>query len=386
MQVKRKKRVNMGIKRSEVAEPQWTKWDYAELIKHDLFSSELWKRTMDWNTILKHVKKMEIACLLIDKNCPSRLFSAYADLLEANLYILDDLFYFFTGIRIGCGEGLGIITAYSRLRFWNMVFYKEMKAIAVGLNRIEQHFLSCLPSSSGSVEDRAYAYAYAAYEEGEEDKEQVKNIIGFLQNYRTLTYCFDKTIEFAHINGLVEQYRQSKKGQEFIKPWRRDFAGSRDNLIAKLEKDPNLGLWVNKCTHLREDEDAVVQLFCDDIGILTNIEESCNVDNWLAIITIIAVLQEYDEQHAPSEPPTTKPLKIDKEILLTKLSVFIPDEAIARKFVDAATNNMNDRQIIALVKHYKKYGQCVDTSKALWDLLHEAGLYTAKYSNWSAQI
>ena len=143
MQVKRKKRVNMGIKRSEVAEPQWTKWDYAELIKHDLFSSELWKRTMDWNTILKHVKKMEIACLLIDKNCPSRMFSTYADLLEANLYILDDLFYFFTGIRIGSGEGLGIITAYSRLRFWNMVFYKEMKAIAVGLNRIEQHFLAC---------------------------------------------------------------------------------------------------------------------------------------------------------------------------------------------------------------------------------------------------
>ena len=375
----------MGIKRNEVPEPQWTKWDYAERIKHELFSSELWKETMDWNTIQEHVKRMESACQLIGRNCPARLFSAYADLLEANLYVLDDLFYFLTGIRIGCGEGLGIITAYSRLRFWNMGFYKEMKAIAGGLNRIEQHFLSCLPSSSKSGGNRAYAYAYAAYEGGEEDTEQVKNIIGFLDNYKTFTYTYDKTIEFANISGLVELYRQSKKGQEFIKPWRRDFAGSRDSLIAKLEKDPKLGLWVNKCTHLREDEDAVVQLFCDDIGILTNIEESCNVDNWLAILNILAVLQEYDELHAQSDPSITKPDKIDEEVLLTRLSVFFPVEAIAKRFVDAA-RTMDNRNTIALVKHYKEYGQCVDTSKALWELLHEAGLYTAKYSNWSAQI
>ena len=294
----------MGIKRNEVQEPQWTEWDYAELIKHDLFSSELWKETMDWNTILEHVKRMESACQLINRGCPARLFRAFADLLEANLYILDDLFYFFTGIRIGSGEGLGIILAFSQLRFWNMGFYKEMEEISIGLDKIKQHFLACLPSSSESGGNRSYvyAYAYAAYEGGEEDKEQVKNIIGFLDNYKTLTYSYDKTIEFAKLNGLVAQYRQSKKGQEFIKPWRRDFAGSRDNLIAKLEKDPKLGLWVNKCTHLREDEDAVVQLFCDDIGFLADKDESCNVDNWLAILNIVAVLQEYDEQHAqPTE-------------------------------------------------------------------------------------
>ena len=76
---------------------------------------------------------------------------------------------------------------------------------------------------------------------------------------------------------------------------------------------------------------------------------------------------------------------MDKEVLLTRLAVFIPNEAIAMRFVEAV-KDLNDVRTIALVKHYKKYGQCVDTSKALWDLLHEAGLYTAKYSNWSAQI
>ena len=82
-------------------------------------------------------------------------------------------------------------------------------------------------------------------------------------------------------------------------------------------------------------------------------------------------------------------IKMDKEVLLTRLSVFIPNEAIAMRFVEAV-KDLNDVRTIALVKHYKECGQCVitkkNTSKALWELLHEAGLYTAKYSNWSAQI
>ena len=78
-------------------------------------------------------------------------------------------------------------------------------------------------------------------------------------------------------------------------------------------------------------------------------------------------------------------IKMDKEVLLTRLAVFIPNEVIAKRFVDAA-RTMNDRRIIGLVKQYKKYGQCLNTKKALWELLYEAGLYTAKYSNWSAQI
>ena len=76
---------------------------------------------------------------------------------------------------------------------------------------------------------------------------------------------------------------------------------------------------------------------------------------------------------------------VDDEIFLTKLSIFIPNEVVAKKFVKAASD-MNDRGTIALVKHYQKNGFCVDTTKALYDLLYEAGLYTAGYSNWSAQI
>jgi hypothetical protein len=376
----------MGIKRNKVAEPQWDNWDYAERVKHDLFSSERWKETMDWNTILEHVKRMENACQMIETNYPTRLFCAYADLLEANLYILDDLFYFLTGVRIGSGEGYGMISAYLRLRFWNMGFYKEMEAIAEGLDRIEQHFKDCLQKFGYS--GRAYDYAYAAYdgEEEREDKNQVENIIGFLENHKQLFYNFDKTIEFAKFNGLVAQYRQSKKGQDFIKPWRRDFTGTRDSLIAKLEKDPKLGSWVNKCTHLREDEDAIVQLFCDDIGFLTNKEESCNVDNWLNILTVAAVLQEYDEQHGISSPvPTGYDKEADDELML-KLSLYFKDDDTAKRFLKSVRDMKNDTEIITLVKKHRDAKICTDTSKKLWKILHDANIYKAQYRNWMGQL
>ena len=65
--------------------------------------------------------------------------------------------------------------------------------------------------------------------------------------------------------------------------------------------------------------------------------------------------------------------------------MFFKGDDIAKRFLDAA-RTMEDRQIIALLKHYKKYGNCTDTSKALWNVLNEAGVYTAGYSNWSAHI
>ena len=148
--------------------------------------------------------------------------------------------------------------------------------------------------------------------------------------------------------------------------------------------------FLNRYDHLSKNGDVNFQLFHDEKDLLgpVNKEECYNVDNWLSILTVAAILQEYDEQHGVSAPIIMKPLKIDKEVLLTRLSVFIPDETVAKRFVEAA-QTMNDMRVVALVKHHKKYGQCVitkkNTSKALWELLHEAGLYTAKYSNWSAQ-
>ena len=425
----------MGIKRNEVAEPKWYDWDYAKIDKENLFSNDLWKRTINWYLMLEQVKRTESACQLINEYIyPSRLFLAHIDLLEANMHILNDIFYYETGIpQKPANNNMWFIQATHYLRFWNMDWYKEMKMIYEGLYRIENHLINCLRQEPLSdiydevykksnyvkcfrathqephkydYNRHAYFYACKAYRDSEIDKnalaDQIVNIVNIIEDYKAILYFFvninESTFNIIDFDCLVTMFRQSGKGKSFIKPWRRDFEGSRDSLILKMEKDPKLGPWVNRCTHLREiyDEKTTVQLFCDDDYNVKNIEETFNTDNWIRLLTIAAILQEYDEQHAVSAPTatepdkvddeiTTEPDKVDDEILLTKLSSFFISEDAAKKFLDAA-RTMSNKEIIALVKQKIKYKACTDSSKGLWKVLHDAGLYTAGYSNWNAQI
>lgn len=410
----------MGIKRNKLAEPQWESFEYAKIDKENLFSYNLWKHTINWNLLLEHIKKTEGACQMINEYIyPSRLFTACIDILEANMCILNDIFYYEMGVHPEADtKEMWLILGAHYLRFWNMDWYKEMKMIYEGLHRIENHLIKCLRRKQLSdIADEvfmksndarafqdflrepnddifnncAYSYACEAYKDSETDKntlvDQIVNIVNTIETHKMLLDYFininESAFSILNFECLVKMFRQSEKGENFIKPWRRDYEGSRDSLIAKMEKDPELGLWVNRYSHLREesDEKTTIQLFCDEDYNIKNIEETFNTDNWIRLLTIAAVLQEYDEQHATD----TATNKDDDEILLTKLSMFFKDEKIAKRFLKAA-RTMEDRQIITLVKHYKKYGNCTDTSKALWYVLNEAGVYTAGYSNWSAQI
>ena len=410
----------MRIKRNEVAEPQWNFLDYAVSSREALFSPERWGKTADWHIILNQVEKTRKASQMIDiKIYPSSLFLTAIDLLEANLLMVDDLFYYLTGVRIPWNKQEWE-EARKRLVFWNMDCYEVLKKIRKELLQIKENLTLCLkqepiwdislkvgkireltalalgPSPLIPPHDHewyAYEYAHKYFEVTEMDQEalatQIKRIQDILQDYAVIFLRIYN--EFPDFSQLLALFCQSEKVQkEYIEPWRHDFGGTRDSLIAKMEKDPKLGPWVNRFVHLPKVEKIHYQLFYSAKNLyMPEDEEECyNTDNWISILTIAAVLQEYDEQHGVSAPIIMKPLKIDREVLLTKLSVFIPDETVAKRFVEAAPT-MNDRQTIALVKQYKKYGQCVitkNTSKALWEILHEAGLYTAKYSNWSAQI
>ena len=82
--------------------------------------------------------------------------------------------------------------------------------------------------------------------------------------------------------------------------------GSRDSLIANMEKDMDLGPWVNRYTHPKEDKDILFHLFLDDNMLLRNEEEMFNTDNWIRILTIAAILQEYDERQAASAEASAK--------------------------------------------------------------------------------
>lgn len=406
----------MGIKRNEVEEPQWTEWDYAEKIKKELFFAKRWRKTPDWNIILKQVEKTRQASQMIDiRLYPSKLFFAALDLLEANLYMIDDMFYFLTGMRlIGTKPGAEVKNA---LGFWSMDSYQVLEQIHEGLIQARASLIECLkheplrdislkvikkrPLSRHLIgtspipvhltnEECAYAYAREHYEVNQINQraiaDQIVNILNLVSHYAYLFFCIYG--DFFDFSKLLALFRQSEKAQsDYIEPWRHDFGGTRDSLIAKMEKDPKLRPWVHRYDHLSKEKSVPIQLFFDEKKLIdpVNKEECYNTDNWLSILTIAAVLQEYDEQHEISRQAATKSNIVDDEIFLTKLSIFIPNEVVAKRFVEAAST-MNNKGTIALVKHYRECGFCLDTSKALYDLLYEAGLYTAGYSNWCAQI
>lgn len=420
----------MGIKRNELAEPRWNDWDYAKIDKENLFSYDLWKRTINWKLLIEHIKKTECACQPINGYIyPSRLFTAYIDILEANMCILNDIFYYETGIRPKAeNKETWFIMATHYLKFWNMDWYKEMKMIYDGLHRIENHLMKCLKQEplldianevfkksnyarafqittqeSRFLPHYSYAYSYAcdAYKDSGTDKsalvDQIVNIVDIIEDYKSVLDFFininESAFSILNFEYLVKMFRQSGKGKTFIKPWRRDFEGSRDSLIAKMEKDPELGPWVNRYTHLRDvyDEKTTVQLFCDDDYNVKDTEEAFNTDNWIRLLTIAAVLQEYDEQHAlPAEKPARKakaPSPFTEFIIDTPRS-----EAVLKRLheiIDGKRPKVCALTILAAVQN----GTLMQpTYKALFSEFPEIGdrknyeYYLQRKNNYSADI
>lgn len=71
--------------------------------------------------------------------------------------------------------------------------------------------------------------------------------------------------------------------------------------------------------------------------------------------------------------------------LLTKLSLYFKDEDTAKRFLTSA-REMDDTEIVLLVKKYSDSGLCTNASKALWKLLSDAGIYKTGYTNWNNQM
>ena len=403
----------MGIKRNEVAEPQWNFLDYAVRSKANLFSAERWGETADWYIILNQVEKARKASQMIDINIyPSSLFLTAIDLLEANLLMVDDLFYYITGVRIPWSRKEWE-EARKRLVFWNMDCYEVLKKIRKGLLQIKENLNHCLKQEPiwdislkvGKIreltaltlgpspvippldyERYAYEYAHKYYEVTEIDQEalaaQIKRILDILQEYAVIfLYIYNEFPDFSHLLAL---FCQSEKARtEYIDPWRHDFDGTRDSLIAKMEKDPRLGPWVNRFVHLPKVEKIHYQLFFSDKNhyMPTDEEECYNTNNWISILTIAAVLQEYDKYQAAPDEASDK----DKALLL-RLSLFFKDENAASRFWESAKAMKTNDEVIELVKKNIDYSIYYGKSKKLWSLLYDEKIYTKKYSNWCEQL
>lgn len=401
----------MGIKRNEVADPEWDKWDYAVISKEDLFSKKRWKETVNWDIILKQAEKTRQASQMIDiRLYPSTLFFAAVDMLEANLYVIDDLFYCLTGMRMMTTKVMSE-ELKNKLGFWNMDCYKVLEQIENELEQSHKTLKECLNHEAiwdvtikalgkkpfPKIEDTfslvlyneeksAFQYAREHYAAEKIDKEalarQIANIIRRTIHYIGIFhYIYANSYHFPQLLAL---FRASEIAQrKYIEPWRHDFGGTRDSLIAKMEKDTELGPWVHRYDHLALDNHVPFWLLSGTKNFNGSVDKEAylNTDNWLSILTIAAVLQEYDELHqAESEADED----CDEDILL-KLELYFKDEASTQRFLKSV-KDMNDTEIITLVKKYWQAGLCTDASKNLWRVLYEANLYKATYANWNKQV
>ena len=409
----------MGIKRNEGTEPEWRIDDYAMINKEYLFSDEVWKCSIHWNTLLTQVEKADHACQMIDHYIyPSRMFYAYIDILEANLLILDDVFYYETGIRFGVSKNsIATFKAIFDLRFWILDYYEEVEEFCETLERIRSNLMECLshqsvlevadrvkkhslyayhykktqnPYSFDYFETPAFTYAYHAYRESGKDidtlSQQIVNILRIVENYISIGNCINPiAIHALNFEDLTTAFRHSEKGLNYIKPWRIEYGGTRDSLISRMERDPELGPWVNRYIHCRADKDLIEHLFLDEHDMIKNKEEVFNTDNWIRLLTIAAVLQEYDEHQKAPDSSEEKVEEEKEDILLLKLSLYFKDEDTVRRFLKSV-RQMNNTEITTLVSNYHKAGLCTDVSKNLWKALHDAGLYKPGYTNWNAQV
>lgn len=330
----------MGIRRNEAEEPELDITDNVENKFLGYFFKARWRRTPDWNIILKHVERTRQASQMIDISLyPSTTFFAALDMLETNLYVIDDLFYYLTCQRLIGGDPMSKAVLYT-LGFWNMDCYKILEQISEGLIQAGAPLIECLKHdpiwdislkivekgvlsvrqigyapipTMPYTEEKAYAYVCEHYKATQIDKEallnQIVKILNLIQHYHIYFWnIYAYHIDFPE---LLAWFRKSEKAQkDYIEPWRKDFEGSRENLIAKMEKDQKLGPWVNKYDHLSKDRYVHFQLFYSEKHPAEpiNKDECYNTDNWISILTVAAVLQEYDEQHVlPVEKLARKP-------------------------------------------------------------------------------
>lgn len=335
----------MGIKRNEMPQPKWYGDDFADASTCDLFSEDRWGISVEWEILLEQAKKIDSIVLLIDKySYHSQLFLSYIDILEANLYIFDDLFYYLVGARIGNEPNpekfikSGILYEISsRLFFWNLDCHNSIIQIYKQLLMIQKHIVCFLNQRDFAAlrgriaeewshgfylkshkedsldlafsKDRAHRYAITAYTGKILLKplvDQFMNALNLLENAITV-FGLNYDLPNNCFPFLLKQFRKSEIGQELVKAWTRDFNGSRDSLIAKMEKDLELNKWVHRYLHLQDREEIVEKLFHDEDGCwLVDDKEYYNTRNWINILKVATLLQEYDERQKSSSTKSKK--------------------------------------------------------------------------------
>ena len=407
--------------------------DYIKSMYPDkVFDLSRWYLKIRWESIEKQANHVDALATYIDEyNMPPLLFDSYINILHAALQILRDLLFANTGfyLDINC-DTEQYRENFKKLRFLKCPHDKEV------ISRLNKTFekLHKLPTFDikvpeakktkkaektwtdteralhicisgylrsdirnefmkevGTVQDWEMKYAFAPFES--EERTKCKNIYKDVRKYiREFALLFnslsflEKRLAY-NFHGLIEEFRHDFIRDDLIDVWRNDMNGTREELIRKLEEDKVLRPWVRDYLVVEEGKREFLSIFEKADGSEELDPDKCyNPDNWLKVMTIAAVLQEYDEQHSTPSPVPPEPDKEADDELLLKLSLYFKDDDTAKRFLESARAMKNDTEIITLVKKYRDAKTCTDTSKKLWKILHDANIYIAQYRNWMNQL
>ena len=378
-----------------------------------IFVQERWNQKIDWEGIEKQAKHIEILSAYLEENkLPPLLYKTYLDLLHTNLQILRDIFFVNTGFYLDIKEGgeLKEKEDFKKLRFWTL---RDIEA-TTRLRELFEGFLRCKclrgflddeDNYWNEVEEKlrgAYSeeeitrvigqetfrnskfwsmtYALAPYEnrEGvsplntEFQKSTVSLYISsFFQLFFELSVIYQT--EEQNLPELVEELIHSEYGEYRMKGWRKDMNVSKDEFITKLESVPELKPWVRGVVAVLEEKQHIRSLFSEDGNPHEiNIAKCSNIDNWINVVVIAALLKEYDEE---------------QKIVRQLMPFFFFGERDVRDFLNRI-RGAEPKMITSLVKKLEEETTLSEYSKtkSLYDVLHKNGLYPLSYQNWHDQL
>ena len=397
----------MALKRNKDIVPEWGSFEYATLCKSKLFSEERWGKKVEWNKLLEQTMQIEHAIgLLVKAPYPTRLFLSYIDILEANLFIFDDMFYFLTGGYLTDGiknSGYGYDETWENLQFWNIDCHSTILEIADSLSKSQNTFRNILQRSElrslleimdcycepdteelsakiSPEEESVYSYIKNIYEGETIDilslANQIEMILDILEQHTDYMYqwahgWYADCFLLGDFNSLLDKFTSSERGIKLVQGWDNELNGTRERLIESLERNNKFQPWVYQYCHLSDKKNIIHELFAlNNSSADLDIEKLYNTDNWISILSIAAILQEHDKH---------------QEIINQLKPFFYNVEEEAWRFYKAI-KGATPTMITSLVNKLGNDKIISDTSKSLYDVLHKNDLYPKTYANWIDQI
>ena len=372
----------MSILRNKVEKPNWGPFEYATLASFPLFSQKRWGKTVNWDILLEQAEQIKhTISLLIKTPFPTRLFSNYIDILDANISIFYDFFYYLVGAPFSDGiKGRSLDETWKRLQFWNIDCHEtiskireslyisnntfrcilqryEIREINESLANYSEPYEDVLSAKISPDDESAYSYIKDIYGEKSSDQKvlasQIDYILTFLEQLAVDMFQWEQGF-YSHcfllgdFPSLLDEFENSERGRQIVQGWDYELGSSRGELIASLEKNKKFQPWVQKYLHLSNERNIIEELFSDDESA-SNIDYTrlYNTDNWISILSIAAILHEYNKRQEAKQmsenvsDESSNPSNQEKDETRKDPP---PPDAVNLKFFDIGLFNTAERQ------------------------------------------